>query len=163
MAKSNISSLIKRIITHRVFKFAFVGGVGALLQMITANVYALFLTQSISISSLVLSLPDFLAIETSVLSNFIFNNIWTFSDRKLKIKQIPLKFIQFNIASTGSIIIQTIVIGLGLGLIGLMDVFTVPVINMVINSRTIFHATGIIIGMFWNFFAYNKFIWKKKK
>ena len=93
-----LKTLISKIIKHRVFKFAFVGGVGALLQMISANVYASFLSQSINVYSIVLSLPDFLAIDTSVLSNFIFNNIWTFSDRKLKASQIPLKFIQFNIA-----------------------------------------------------------------
>jgi dolichol-phosphate mannosyltransferase len=139
-----------------------VGGVGAVLQIISANVLAGNLTQSIKIASVILSLPDVLAIEIAVVSNFILNNIWTFADRKLAMVQYVPKFIQFNIASLGSIGIQTVVIGLGLGLIGLRNIFSLPITGTVINSRTIFHITGILIGMFWNFFAYNKFIWKKK-
>lgn len=157
-----IRTRVAEIMRSRIFKFAFVGGIGALVQIITANLYASQLTQSIKIGSLVLSLPDFLAIESAVLSNFIFNNTWTFADRRLRVSEYLPKFLQFNLASFGSIAIQTIIIGLGLGVIGIRNLFTLPFIGSVVNSRTVFHITGILIGMFWNFFAYNKFIWKKK-
>lgn len=150
------------IMRSRLFKFAFVGGVGALLQIVSANMLAGSLTQSFKIASIVLSLPDVLAIEIAVVSNFILNNMWTFADRKLAVVEYLPKFAQFNIASLGSIGIQTVVIGLGLGLIGLKNLFTLPVVGTLVNTRTVFHITGILIGMFWNFFAYNKFIWKKK-
>lgn len=148
------------ILSNRIFKFLVVGTIGAVTQLVMANVLPLFIT----FPRLPLSLiPDLLAIETAILSNFILSNLWTFSDRKLKPAQYPAKFLQFNLASGGSILIQTVVIGTGIALIGLKTLFIVPVINFGLNSRTAFHATGIIIGMFWNFFAYSKIVWKKKK
>jgi dolichol-phosphate mannosyltransferase len=164
--KNNLLFIFKtrlgEIMHSRIFKFAFVGGVGAMVQLVSANLYAGVMDQSIKIASLVLSLPDFLAIESAVISNFIFNNIWTFSDKKLKPAQYLPKFIQFNLASFGSIAIQTLVIGLGLGVFGVKYLFTLPLISIAINSRTVYHVTGIMIGMFWNFFAYTKFIWRTK-
>lgn len=141
------------IINHRVFKFAFVGGVGALVQLITLQLWRLLVPYQIAF---------FLAIEVAVLSNFILNNLWTFADRKLEFGQMPGKFIQFNVASAGSIIIQQIVALIGEYGIGLFALFTLPIINFTIETGTIYAVVGIIIGMFWNFFAYNAFIWKKK-
>ena len=63
----------------------------------------------------------------------------------------------------GSILIQLVVNSLGENLIGLRDLFIVPIINFNLETGIIFAMTGIGIGLFWNFFAYNKFIWKKKK
>ncbi|MFC1653737.1 glycosyltransferase [Patescibacteria group bacterium] len=148
-----IKTRIGEIMKSRIFKFAFVGGVGALVQISTLQLYrSLFPFQ----------IAFFLAIESAVASNFIFNNIWTFSDRKLKAVQIPKKFVQFNIASAGSIIIQQIVALIGENTVGLVPLFVVPVISFNFDTGTLYAVLGILIGMFWNFFAYNKFIWKKK-
>ncbi len=145
---------IQEIINHRIFKFAFVGGIGALVQL----------------GSLVLwrrafpyQLAFFLAIETAIVSNFLWNNLWTFSDRQLKLPQIPAKFIQFNLASAGSIIIQQAIALIGEFAIGLFSLFTLPLINFKVDTGTIYAVVGILIGMFWNFFAYSKFIWKAQK
>lgn len=151
----------EEIIKSRFFKFAFVGGVGAMIQLISLTIFRailpefkfLFLTQFLTAA--------FLSIEIAIISNFSLNNLWTFADRKLHADQIPKKFLQFNVASSGSIIIQLIVNALGENLIGIFDLFTLPIIGMVVDTGLIFAATGIIIGLFWNFFAYNKFIWKK--
>lgn len=147
------------ILQNRIFKFVIVGGIGASVQLVMANLLPLF----ISFETMPLKvLPDFLAIEIAVLSNFILSNIWTFSDRKLDPNQYIKKFLAFNFASGGSILIQTVLIAVGIAVIGLVDLFTLPIVGFAINSRTIFHVLGILIGMFWNFFAYNTFIWKKK-
>jgi putative flippase GtrA len=69
---------------------------------------------------------------------------------------------QFNLASAGSIIIQLIIAFLGEKLIGLYDLFTMPVLNFTVKTGTIYAVIGILIGMVWNFFAYTKFIWKSK-
>jgi dolichol-phosphate mannosyltransferase len=107
-------------------------------------------------------LAFFLAIETSILSNFTWNNLWTFKDRKLKPWQIPLKFIQFNLASGGSILIQQTIAFFGERFIGLYTLFGIPGTPYTIDTGAMFAATGILIGMFWNFFAYSHIIWKKK-
>lgn len=141
------------IINHRVFKFAVVGGVGALVQLTSLQLYRL---------GLAYQLAFFLSIETAVVSNFIFNNVWTFADRQLKLPEIPAKFVSFNLASAGSIIIQQLIALFGEFAIGLFTLFTIPVVGYALDTGTIYAVVGILIGMFWNFFAYNKFVWKAK-
>jgi len=46
--------------------------------------------------------------------------------------------------------------------LGLFDLFTLPIINFTIDTGTMYAVVGILIGMFWNFFAYSKIIWKKQ-
>ncbi len=149
LAKMRIQEFMK----SRLFKFLVVGSFAAGVQLISLELFRLFATYLIA---------NILSIETSIVFNFISNNLWTFSDRKLKKREIPLKFIQFNLTSAGSIIIQMIVAFLGMTIIGLRDLFILPIINYPIDTGPIFSAVGIVIGMFWNFFAYNFFIWKKK-
>jgi len=148
--KVRVTDLLK----SRIFKFVIVGGIGALTQLLTLQGWRLVAP---------FQLAFFLAIECAVLMNFILSNLWTFSDRKLKAKQIPAKFVQFNLASGGSILIQQIIAFVGETFVGLFTLFTLPIINMDIDTGTMYAVGGILIGMFWNFFAYNTFIWKKGK
>ncbi len=145
---------LNEILNHRIFKFAVVGGLGALVQLTTLQLWRQFFP---------FQLAFFLGMECAVVSNFILNNLWTFSDRKLKAKQIPSKFVQFNVASLGSIVIQQIVALVGEFAIGLFALFTLPILNLNVDTGMVYAIVGILIGMFWNFFAYSTFIWKKKK
>jgi dolichol-phosphate mannosyltransferase len=149
-----LKTRLMEIINNRFFKFAMVGGIGALIQLSTLQLYRFL--------GLPYQLAFFLAIETAIVSNFIWNNVWTFSDRKLKTKQIPSKFVQFNLASSGSIIIQQIVALIGEFAVGLFALFTLPIINLTVDTGMVYAVLGILLGLSWNFFAYNKFIWKKK-
>ena len=146
---------IDEILKSRIFKFVMVGGVGALVQFIALSFYR---------KALPFQLAFFLAIETSILSNFILSNIWTFADRKLKAAEIPGKFVAFNLSSGGSILIQQTIAFLGEKFIGLHSLFTIhySLFTFTIDTGIMFAVTGILIGMFWNFFAYNKLIWRKK-
>lgn len=152
-----------QILQNKVFKFAMVGGIGSVVQLTSLQIFRFLLP-----SFQVLVFTNFLtatllSIETAIISNFLLNNVWTFSDRKLKSKDIPRKFIQFNMASAGSVIIQLIVNAMGENLIGIFDLFKLPIINLTVDTGMIYAVMGILIGMFWNFFAYTKFIWKKPK
>lgn len=157
--KNNLMYLLKvrfyEIVSNRIFKFGVVGATGALIQL--TSLYVLF-----NVLSLPYQLAFFLAIEVAVLSNFTINNVWTFSDRKLSLGQMPFKFVQFNLASAGSILIQQGIALFGQFVIGLFTLFTVPFIGFEIGTSLVYAVVGILIGMFWNFFAYNAFIWKKK-
>ncbi|HEX7018179.1 MAG TPA: glycosyltransferase family 2 protein, partial [Patescibacteria group bacterium] len=141
---------IQEIMAHRIFKFAIVGGIGALIQLSTLQLYRIFLPYQLAF---------FLSIESAVVSNFILNNLWTFADRKLSLPQLPLKFLQFNLASGGSILIQQIVAFIGQFGIGLFTLLTLPIVNYEIDTGLMYAVVGILLGMFWNFFAYDKFIW----
>lgn len=144
----------QEIIHGRLTKFIAVGIIGALLQLGSLTILRSFFSYQ---------LAYFLSVEAAVMSNFLFSNLWTFSDRKLSPKDIPSKFIQFNLASSGSIIIQQALALIGENTIGLIYLFTLPLIHFRIDSGLIFAITGIFIGMFWNFFAYSKIIWRAKK
>jgi len=145
---------IQEILAMRVFKFAVVGSIGALVQLLSLQLWRLFLP---------FQLAFFAAIETAVVANFILSNLWTFADRKLKFKEIPLSFIKFNLSSGGSIAIQQLVAIIGEATLGLQNIFIIPIINYPFDTGTLFAIVGILIGMFWNYFAYNAFIWKKHK
>lgn len=138
----------------RVLRFAIVGGIGAVIQLVSLQLYRRFTP---------FQLAFFFSIETAIVSNFIWSNLWTFADRKLSPPQIPSKFIQFNLASAGSIIIQQLVALIGENTIGLKPLFTTPGITLNVDTGMLYAILGIVIGMFWNFFAYSKIIWKKAK
>lgn len=149
---------IKEILAMRIIKFAIVGAFGALVQLVALQLWRLpFSTEKTFV------LANFLSIETAVISNFIWSNLWTFKDRKLKPRQIPSSFVKFNLSSAGSILIQSGIAYLTALTIGLKPVFTLPIVNYQIDTGVISAVVGILIGMFWNFFAYNTFVWKNKK
>jgi dolichol-phosphate mannosyltransferase len=141
------------LIRNRLFKFAVVGVIGAVVQLTTLQLFRMFLGYN---------LAYFLSTEMAVLSNFIWSNIWTFADRQLTWTQVPLKFVQFNMASAGSILIQQVFAWVMARYVGLFDLFTLPVVGITIDTGIMYAVIGIFIGMFWNFFAYSRFIWKAK-
>jgi dolichol-phosphate mannosyltransferase len=145
---------ISEIFSSRIFKFIIVGGFGSVVQFAFLYLYRKFIPSY--------QLAIFLSIETAIVSNFIWSNLWTFADRKLTAIQIPGKFLQFNLASAGSIVIQQIVAFVGEKFIGLFMLFTVPLIKLPVDTGVMYAVVGILIGMFWNFFAYSHFVWKKK-
>jgi putative flippase GtrA len=92
-----------------------------------------------------------LATEIAIISNFIFNNIWTFKDRKISsARKLTAKFLQFNATSFGAVIIQFLVIGVGTMLFS--DTLLVRQLFLVIS-----------VGFFivpYNWFMYNVVIWR---
>lgn len=142
------------ILQSRFFKFAMVGGMGAAIQLGSLQ----FFWRNVITN---FDLAFFLAIETAILSNFILNNLWTFKDRQLTVAQAPLKFLQFNLASGGSIVIQQIIGSGGKFLFGLPIILALPAYGISVDAGPLYAVIGILVGMFWNYFAYNFFIWNK--
>ena len=92
-----------------------------------------------------------LGAELAIISNFTFNNIWTFAHKKITSwKRLPKKFIQFNFASIGAVLIQYIVVGLGVYFFG--D-----------GVRFIFFVVAVAIGLLVNYTIYTRWIWKTHK
>ncbi len=135
----------------RFIKFLFVGGTGFIVQLISQEL-SVFLGVSHSIAAGI-------GAEAAIISNFLFNHIWTFKDTR-DIKENATffhKFFKFNITSLGSVIIQIIAVllaehffGTKLFLLG----FTIPTRIFILFPTIIF----IVIPM--NYIIYNKFIWK---
>ncbi len=154
---------IKEILQHRIFKFLVVGGLGTLVQLVSLQLFRVLIPDFKLWIITGYIVATFFSIEVAIASNFLLNNLWTFADRKIKLSQFPLKFFHFNLTSAGSIIIQLIVATVGEQLFGIVELLRIPVINYPFDSGTLYVMIGIVLGLFWNFFAYNAFIWKKKK
>jgi dolichol-phosphate mannosyltransferase len=93
-----------------------------------------------------------LSTELAIISNFIFNNIWTFSEQKIVgIAKTISKFFQFNLSSLGALLIQTVFGTLGVHLLGAQyRLILVPFIV-------------IFLVLPYNYTMYNIFIWKTWK
>lgn len=125
-------------------KFLTVGFVGLILQTIA---YQMLLRAGIFPSIAVV-----ISSELAIISNFTFNNLWTFSERRLKAAQIPFKLLQFNLTSLGAPIIQFLVVTAGVYLFG--------------RSGTVANVSFILslpLVLVWNYFFYTHLIWRKKK
>lgn len=94
------------------------------------------------------------AAELAIISNFTFNNLWTFKDAKVQglLKTLG-KFLQFNLTSLGAIIIQFIVVGKATLLLG--DTGFVRQVSLIVAV--------IFFIIPYNYTTYNLFIWKTWK
>ncbi len=93
-----------------------------------------------------------LSTELAIISNFTFNNLWTFSSEKiLGVGKLISKFLQFNLTSAGSLAIQT-----GVGTIGVMILG--PQYRQIILPFII-----LFLVLPYNYAMYNIVIWKTWK
>ncbi|MCL5676054.1 MAG: GtrA family protein, partial [Patescibacteria group bacterium] len=98
--------------------------------------------------------------EFAIISNFLLNNFWTFGENKIIFKKMPLKFLQFNAASFGAVLIQSLTILFGVALIGpTANIFWGSLI-MHLPTYRIFYLLGVGLGMIWNYLMYSRVIWK---
>jgi len=130
--------------TQKFLKFGTVGFIGYLVNAIFLNIFSK--TWGIEWLSWALST------ELSIVSNFTLNNLWTFKSQKISGQaHLVSKFFQFNLSSMGALLIQTIFGSLGVALFGA-------------GSRQILLPFIIVFLVLpYNWFMYNKFIWKNKK
>jgi dolichol-phosphate mannosyltransferase len=129
---------------QKFLKFGTVGFVGYLVNAIFLSIFS----KSLSVEWL----SWLFSTELAIISNFVLNNVWTFKSKKISgSNKLISKFIQFNLSSTGAILIQTIAGSIGVSIFG-------P------ESRQILLPFIIVFLVLpYNWFMYNKFIWKKNK
>lgn len=176
-----IVNLLKYVILERIYemrrfvKFLIVGTSGFVTQIATQEVvvrsgvaYALALLVSPDLASLseqreIFALRDGIGggfgAEAAIVSNFMFNNFWTFNDaRKLKEKSpFFIRLFKFNFTSIAAIFIQSFSIWFFVQLLGadlMIGDFTIPTRLVVVVPTIIF----LVIPL--NYLIYNKIIWK---
>lgn len=97
--------------------------------------------------------------EFAILSNFLLNNIWTFSDAKnIKNKSsFIIRLLKFNTASFIAILIQGVSTWIGVVLIGQnINIFGFSILTRI----AILFPTIILLIIPLNYFIYNRLIWK---
>ena len=122
------------------YKFAVVGALGTLLNLLLMS----FMVEVFATGLLPASV---LAIEISIIHNFLFNNFWTF-DRQRSEGSLTKRFLHFNLLSCGSLVINVavtaVLIRIGVWYlfaqaIGIATAFTS---NYLISTRLVFSDSG---------------------
>ncbi|MCL5004250.1 MAG: glycosyltransferase [Patescibacteria group bacterium] len=128
--------------SHRFIKFLIVGFVGLVINFVG---YQFFF----AVFKIHPALSNLIGAEGAIISNYYFNNRWTFSDRKhIDLKQFLVKFVHFNLASAfGVIFIQS----------GLIFVFTY-FFGTELHILFFFLATAVLV--IYNFTVYSRVIWR---
>ena len=85
-------------------------------------------------------------VEAAILSNFVWHNVWTFTDRTQRLPML-LRFVTFHLTSIGSPIISGTTVAI------LSPKFGVNVY--------LANSLGIALGMSWNWVWNAQFIWRK--
>ena len=149
-SKINSAQFIANIFTYIFFhssfiKFVIVGLIGFVIDFGISYVFIEKLKSVVWFGTLI-------STETAIISNFLLNNFWSFAHKKFepKFSVYLLKFIKFNVVSSGSILIQTLGVQLAVNLLG----------------RQLWYVYKILIIAFiiipYSYILYNKFIWKEK-
>lgn len=146
------SDILKTVIQLRlkddpfVKKFLKFGTVGFIGYLVNATLLQLIAN---------LNQPEWVAwgvsTEAAIISNFTLNNIWTFKTDKISgVTQVVKKFLQFNFTSAGALIIQTVAGTVGVNILGTQ------------YRQILLPFIILFLVLPYNWFMYNKVIWKKK-
>lgn len=98
------------------------------------------------------------ATEIAIISNFFFNNFWTFNHSRIHRDTLVWKFLQFNVSSLGAIVIQFVVMYLGTEFITPLTTEGTFLREFIYLS---YYIVAVGIGLFYNYFMYSRVIWKK--
>ncbi len=140
---SYITNVLFYVLNNSTFlKYVIIGIVGFSVQAVLSQI----LVKVNVFPGLAVGIGSFFAIVT----NFIGNNYWTFSHKKITgLMKMLQKFGHFLATSIGAVIIQGIVVSIGVLLLGNWAWFWLMVFAI------------IFVVIPYNYFIYNKFIWKK--
>jgi dolichol-phosphate mannosyltransferase len=130
--------------TQSFLKFGVVGFVGYLVNAISLALFA-----RLGWSEWLIWL---LSTELAIISNFTWNNLWTFAEKKFTHPlDLLRKFLQFNLTSAGALVIQTVMGNLLVNLFGS-------------QYRQLYLPLIIVFLVLpYNWLMYNKIIWKAGK
>ncbi len=139
---------------QRFIKFLFVGGTGFIIQLLTQEAFVVIGASNVTAVAL--------GAESAIISNFLFNNFWTFNDTgKLKERDNMFKrLVKFNFASIGAIFIQFSSYWFAEKIIGAEIMFHI----YKLHTRIFILLPFIILLVIpLKYFIYNRLIWRTDK
>lgn len=134
------------VFTHSSFiRYVIVGVTGAVIDFGLSYIFIEKVMTTIWLATLI-------STESAIISNFLLNNFWSFSHKKLEgtAGAISKKFLNFNLISSGAILIQTV------GIHTLSTIFG----EQLWFVYKFFILAFIVIP--YSYILYNKIIWKSK-
>lgn len=134
------SFLIRKDRSGKFFRYLTVGSVGFLVQTAVSHVsIKVGFNPGIGVT---------IGAECAIISNFILNNFWTFSHKKITGKKLMNAFSKFNLVALVAILMQGFIVWAGTAVWGRSTWF-------------IFMVAAILFFVIpYSYFAYNRFIWK---
>jgi len=127
------------------FKFATVGFIGYIVNASTLYLFA-------NVLGLVEWASWGLSTELAIISNFTWNNLWTFKAKKISgLGNILKKFLQFNGTSLGALLIQTVAGTIGTTIFGAQ------------YRQLLLPFIVLFLVLPYNYFMYTHVIWRKGK
>lgn len=173
MRFQDIQNLLNPILSRRFLKFCSVGASGVIVNLAFLAFFADALQLQTNIASA-------LAIEISIISNFIINEWWTFKDRRRESGSLVKRAMQFNLVSIiGGLIQWTVFVAMNLMWQLMLQTDSDPLIQSggSLLDRYFFQPIlhpadvgmlkycsqlfGIGIATFWNFLANFHWTWSK--
>lgn len=123
-------------------KFCIVGGIGFIVDFALSYLFIDFMHTAVWLATVI-------SAESAIISNFLFNNFWSFSHKKVENNLIG-SFLKFNSIALGSIIIQAVGMEFSSNMFGkeLWPLYKFIIIICVIIP--------------YSYILYNKFVWKNK-
>jgi putative flippase GtrA len=135
---------------RRFFKFAIVGGIGAIVDFSTFSICAFFLKSIVVEQVLDLLLPVF-SYEIAVVNNFLFSYFWVWKDRK---RNIFFNFLKYNLTTLVAFIIRYFLFQ------GIQHIFAISVKSQFLEYMFVY-ALSIGVGMTINFLLIEFQVFKK--
>ena len=131
--------------SQQFFRFAVVGFAGYIINAIALQIFA-------EVMHLGESFAWLFSTELSIISNFTFNNLWTFKKHQIQgIGSLIKKFFHFNLTSLGALMIMTTAGTVGVKLLG--EQYRQILLPFII----------VFLVVPYNYFMYTRFIWRTKK
>lgn len=122
----------------RAVRFAVVGASG-----VVVNTFFLWLFTEVAQIYYLVSSP--MAVELSILWNFLLNNAWTFGDATRPVS-VPMRLLRFHVTAAGGFVINY------LFLVGLTEFFDLYYL--------LSNLVGILAGFLWNYTVNVKWTWR---
>lgn len=135
-------------------KFCIVGGVGFVVDFTFAYAFIHFL-------AIPKVLSNMMSAEIAIISNFMFNNYWSFAHKRIRrSSSLLFSLLKFNLVSSGSVFIQGAGMWLALNLLGdhILHIGSVEFHSWILYKVVII----LFIVIPYSYIFYNKFVWKDK-
>lgn len=134
--------IVKKLLKYKFIRFAFVGGLGSVTNLLIFYILA----DVLSFNYILVSICAFII---AVTQNYFLNHRWTFRDITLKTKPSMKSYLKFILVSLGGLGVKLTV------LILILRFFKLPL-------KVIAEGLGIIAGMMINYFGSKLYVFIKE-
>ncbi len=138
--------IVNAVLLEVFSRMTFIGNLAGYFRFLSSTALA-FLSQQSGWASI-------LSVEGAIISNFIWNNFWTFkTDRPRGLGGLAARMLGFNLTSFGAILLQAVAVGSATRILG--D-------STIVRQLSLIATIGFLV-LPYNWLVYNRLIWRKTR